>query len=871
MTRKRTFATTEHAASSRSRRCIRTIGILGFLASLASCLDRPIGETHPETQNIFVKRNQSTKIDKIDVIFMIDNSASMADKQQVLAAAVPQLLTRLTTPDCIDPKNPLNAPEIVGDPTSPCKTPGYIREFSPVNDIHIGVVTSSLGDVGGTLCDPTDKLALVPKPKPELDDRGWLLGSLARTSGTLPSSYLTWSQSDASNYATQIDERKTEFRNFVTAAGETGCGYEMSLESWYRFLIDPEPPASTEMVSPAGGSPYTARSGKDTSILEQRRQFLRPDSLLAIVMLTDENDCSISDTGRAWLMTDGDKLRKLKRGSTICATKPDDPCCYSCNDAAPPTGCAADPVCNPKSTICATNPNDPCCYSCDDAKPPTSCVADPTCAARRTIDTNPGLRCFDQKKRLGYDFLFPTNRYVNALKLKSICPYQNYGDLDCECKGHEGKPCIPGPSFPNPIYAATAEQQAAGTQPRSDANMVFLTGILGVPWQDIATTESLQAAGSAQNAQPVLKYLSSSAINWSLLLPDEKGNPALDPLMRESTSPRSGIHPITNEPIGLPTGTQAKVNNINFHEWNSNGNDLQFACVFDLNQQLSGASPGTGSQSAIKDCSCAVDDAACATANQACSCAPNWAPTGSQSPLCQNPVDGSYGQIQYAAKAYPGTRQLEVLKGHNDSAKDNSIVASICPKDLAWANRDAPGYGYNPAVAALVDRLKSKLVDSCLPRQLATESGKLSCEVVEAVTDPAWTQCVAKGRNDVAPSLKEAVRRQLKDEGICDGDGKLPCSSYSFCSLKQLTDDMDPIRPKTQCETLANFETVSPVPGFCYVDPDQGIGSDDLVANCPTSQKRKLRIVGDGGDKRAPAPGWTFIACSGKTQLETQK
>ena len=42
-------------------------------------------------------------IDKIDLLLAIDNSSSMADKQQILAAAIPQLVTGLLNPPCIDP------------------------------------------------------------------------------------------------------------------------------------------------------------------------------------------------------------------------------------------------------------------------------------------------------------------------------------------------------------------------------------------------------------------------------------------------------------------------------------------------------------------------------------------------------------------------------------------------------------------------------------------------------------------------------------------------------------------------------------------------------------------------------------------------
>jgi hypothetical protein len=75
------------------------------------------------------------------------------------------------------------------------------------------------------------------------------------------------------------------------------------------------------------------------------------------------------------------------------------------------------------------------------------------------------------------------------------------------------------------------------------------------------------------------------------------------------------------------------------------------------------------------------------------------------------------------------------------------------------------------------------------------------------------------------------------------------------CQLRQLSDDMDPSMPLRKCQNESGFESNSPVPGFCYVDPDQGMGSEDLVSDCPENRHRMLRIVGDGNAQRAPAPG----------------
>src|SRR5882724_7055611 len=56
----------------------------------------------PTTSNVFVDQIVQTAVDKVDLLFMIDNSVSMADKQKVLEAALPVLLQRLASPSCVD-------------------------------------------------------------------------------------------------------------------------------------------------------------------------------------------------------------------------------------------------------------------------------------------------------------------------------------------------------------------------------------------------------------------------------------------------------------------------------------------------------------------------------------------------------------------------------------------------------------------------------------------------------------------------------------------------------------------------------------------------------------------------------------------------
>ncbi len=59
----------------------------------------------------------------------------------------------------------------------------------------------------------------------------------------------------------------------VIGVGQIGCGYEAQLESWYRFLVDPEPYEITS-VDERRSRP---RGASTPSLLQQRTAFLRPE------------------------------------------------------------------------------------------------------------------------------------------------------------------------------------------------------------------------------------------------------------------------------------------------------------------------------------------------------------------------------------------------------------------------------------------------------------------------------------------------------------------------------------------------------------------------------------------------------------------
>src|SRR3974390_88965 len=86
---------------------------------------------------------------KIDLLFVVDNSTDMPAEQTLLAQSVPYLLERLLVRICVDAAGNLIEQAPAGD------CPLGHTEVPPVNDMHIGIVTSSLGGRGGDQC-PAD-------------------------------------------------------------------------------------------------------------------------------------------------------------------------------------------------------------------------------------------------------------------------------------------------------------------------------------------------------------------------------------------------------------------------------------------------------------------------------------------------------------------------------------------------------------------------------------------------------------------------------------------------------------------------------------------------------------------------------------------
>lgn len=94
------------------------------------------GATGPVASAVSQLRRDLTKL---DLLFMVDGSIGMAEKQARLAKAIPLLLRRFTHPWCMStPGTEGSSPIGSADGDGNCAE-GTL-EFQPIRDIHVGVI-----------------------------------------------------------------------------------------------------------------------------------------------------------------------------------------------------------------------------------------------------------------------------------------------------------------------------------------------------------------------------------------------------------------------------------------------------------------------------------------------------------------------------------------------------------------------------------------------------------------------------------------------------------------------------------------------------------------------------------------------------------
>ncbi|MFO0562816.1 MAG: hypothetical protein U0269_32655 [Polyangiales bacterium] len=239
-------------------------------------------------------------LDTVDLLLLVDNSGSMRENQANIMAELGPMLELLTNPPCVSRSIRGGGTPHRCDPANP----DDVRQFPAVTDLHVGVVSSDLGTPGSMVpgCD-----------NGESGDDGRL--NPIRNGGAL-AQHLPWAPitptatpAPAGFRPAVCSNDRNQFPNFITFCSNAadascdrsgmfsssrnaaeftdwfkcnaglyvnGCGLESQLEAVWRALVEHDARGAS---SPNAG-------------------FLREQALLAVIVLSDEEDGSVRDCRR---------------------------------------------------------------------------------------------------------------------------------------------------------------------------------------------------------------------------------------------------------------------------------------------------------------------------------------------------------------------------------------------------------------------------------------------------------------------------------------------------------------------------------------------------------------------------------------------
>ncbi|MDQ3031944.1 MAG: hypothetical protein M3Y87_05960 [Myxococcota bacterium] len=198
----------------------------------------------------------------VDLLLVIDNSSTMAEEQATLAAELPRLIDILASGDANE---------------------DGAADFPSVDSLHVGVVTTDMG-VGGHDVPTCDRGTYGA----DFGDDGVLV-TRGRTAvpgciATYPSIFeFERSRDDVGTFASDLA--------CVATAGNAGCAFEQQLEATLKAL-SPSAPQGWTMHGYEPPVFFRSTSGHAD---RWNAGLVRGSSVLAIVVLTDEEDCSAED------------------------------------------------------------------------------------------------------------------------------------------------------------------------------------------------------------------------------------------------------------------------------------------------------------------------------------------------------------------------------------------------------------------------------------------------------------------------------------------------------------------------------------------------------------------------------------------------
>ena len=234
-----------------------TVTVIG-VGALFSCTDRELKPLQTCLVSTLEEEVTAEGVTAVDLLFVVDNSGSMKEEQASLRREFPKLIQVLTTGE----------------------RPGQAA-FSPVKDLHLAVVSTDMGLVGVdgvTGCTG-------------FGDDGVMNNAPNASVPNCQASYPRFL-----TYLEGVDDPTRTANDFacISTLGTEGCGFEQPLESALKALW----PSADERVRFLGDATGFGTLGRGDA---ENLGFLRGtesqgSSLLAIIVVSDEEDCSSADT-----------------------------------------------------------------------------------------------------------------------------------------------------------------------------------------------------------------------------------------------------------------------------------------------------------------------------------------------------------------------------------------------------------------------------------------------------------------------------------------------------------------------------------------------------------------------------------------------
>jgi hypothetical protein len=254
----------------------------------------------------------TAKVDAVDLLLVMDNSGSMASEQMRLQQQMERIVEVLTTGD--------RKPKSAQDPSD------ATRYFTPVKSLHLGVVSTNMGGNDA----PAGSSPALHSCR-GLGDDGRLQNDVSVARDGVVAQYSFAFEGfgqgevvlpadpscDLANVPAYLElgadaspgdvAQAAKTFSCVARRGVTGCPFEQPLEAMWKALAPSQGSGQLhEFLNGSRGHGDGANAG-----------FLRPDALLVVVHVSDEEDCSIKQEGKGLFDNERQSQAELLYGTEI--------------------------------------------------------------------------------------------------------------------------------------------------------------------------------------------------------------------------------------------------------------------------------------------------------------------------------------------------------------------------------------------------------------------------------------------------------------------------------------------------------------------------------------------------------------------------